>query len=75
MHISVYVSLQYIICPFLAKLKSFFPKRFLFQPNYLQISFADTMIVNLKGLQIIGSLTMLFFDNDFANAILHMKVM
>ena len=48
MHISVYVSLQYIICPFLAKLKSFFPKRFLFQPNYLQINFADTMIVNLN---------------------------
>ena len=48
MHISVQVSLQYIICPFLAKLKPFFPKRFLFQPNYHQINVADTMIVNLN---------------------------
>ena len=47
MHISVHVSLHYL--SLLGQIKAFyFPKRFLFQPNYHQINVADTMIVNLN---------------------------
>ena len=44
MHISVHVSLQYIICPFFGQIKAFFSHRVLFQPNIYQINAADTMI-------------------------------